>query len=309
MVNGMGENILRGLRRLAAGGLGIGALLMLLGPAGTALAQEPPVTLTPIADAYVLDGAGSNVNFGHDASLFTKTSSSQNFDSYLKFDTSGIGSVRSAKLRINATTAASGIVMAVHPVAATGWSENTITWNNKPARGAALGTATVSLGAFVYYEIDVTNYLAAEKAAGRNIVSFALHNSTSSSQQIVARSREAGSNRPQLVINPGVRVVSLLPAVSTVALGATTNLTLTISSAQPTDTPVALAASPGGIVFVADQVIVPAGQTSVPVTVATLAFGQAGVTASLNGSSASAGVNVVPAPVAVTALEPASLTM
>jgi len=40
MVNVMGKNILRGLARLAAGGLGIGALLMLLGPAGSALAQQ-----------------------------------------------------------------------------------------------------------------------------------------------------------------------------------------------------------------------------------------------------------------------------
>ena len=60
MVNGMGKYILRGLRRLAAGGLGMGALLSLLGPAGSALAQEPPVTFTPTADAYVLDGEMEN---------------------------------------------------------------------------------------------------------------------------------------------------------------------------------------------------------------------------------------------------------
>jgi RHS repeat-associated protein len=57
------------------------------------------------------------------------------------------------------------------------------------------------------------------------------------------------------------------------------------------------------------QVTVPAGQTQAPLPVGTLAYGQAGITASLNGSSASAGVNVVAPPVAVTALEPVTFVM
>src|SRR5688572_5669267 len=274
------------------------------------LAQDAPITFTPTADAYVLDGAWAGSNFGTDIALYTRTSNGQNYDSYLKFNTSGVGSVLSAKLRINASVSANAnIGLTVHSVAATGWSESAITWNNKPTRGGALGSVTVTGTSFAYYEIDVTSYLAAEKAAGRNVVSFALHNGQSSNQFVWTRSREAGSNPPQLVITPNVTVVSLLPALSTVTLGASTNLTLTISSAQTSDTVVPIAASPAGIVVVPEQVTVPARQTQVPVPVGTLALGQAGITASLNGSSASAGVNVVPPPVALTGLEPATFTM
>jgi RHS repeat-associated protein len=104
-------------------------------------------------------------------------------------------------------------------------------------------------------------------------------------------------------------VVSLVPAVATVTLGASTTLTLTISSAQSSDTAVALAVSPPGVVTAPAQVIVPAGQTSIGVGVGTLAFGQAGITASLNGSSASSAVNVVPQPVAVVSIVPVTLSL
>lgn len=305
---GKGRAIDRVLRTLG------GWLLVLLAfatvAARPALAQEPPVTFTPVADAYVLNGAWDDSNFGTDVWLFTRTSNNQTYDSYLKFDTSGIGSVASAKLRFNASVSANAnIGVTAHSVAATGWSETAITWNNKPARGAALGTVTVTGTSFLDYEIDVTNYLVAEKAAGRDIVSFALHNGQSSNQTVWTRSREAGSNGPRLIITPNVRVVSLLPTVSTVTLGASTSLTLTLSSAPATDTIVPISATPAGIVSVPAQVTVPAGQTSTQVPVGTFAYGQAGITASLNGSSASAGVNVVPPPVAVTALEPATFAM
>lgn len=300
MVSAMTGRILRG----------VFAALLLFVQSVAALAQDPPVTFTPTADAYVLDGSWANSNFGSDTWLYTRTSKGQNYDSFLKFDTSGVGSVFAAKLRFNASVSANAnIAVAAHAVAETGWSESAITWNNKPARGAALGTTTVTGTAFAYYEIDVTSYVAAEKAAGRHVVSFGLHNGQTSNQYVWMRSREAGASPPQLVITPHVTPVSLLPALSTVTLGATTTLTLTISSPQATDTVVPIAESPAGIVAVPAQVTVPAGQTTVAVPVATLAYGQAGVTASLNGASASAGVNVVPPPVAVTALEPASFVM
>lgn len=305
---GMGRALNRMLRTLSGWLLVLPALAIVA--ARPALAQEPPVTFTSTADAYVLNGAWSGTNFGDDVWLFTRTSNNQTYDSYLKFDTSGIGSVAAAKLRFNASVSANAnIAVTAHSVVATGWSESAITWNNKPARGAALGAVTVTGTSFLDYEIDVTNYLIAEKAAGRHVVSFALHNGQSTNQTVWARSREAGANGPRLIITPNVRVVSLLPAVSTVALGGSTSLALTLSSAPVADTVVPIVATPAGIVTVPAQVTVPAGQTSTQVPVGTLAYGQAGITASLNGSSASAGVNVVPPPVAVTALEPATFTM
>ena len=104
-------------------------------------------------------------------------------------------------------------------------------------------------------------------------------------------------------------VVSLVPTISTVTLGASTSLTLTISAAQSADTAVLISVSPAGAITAPAQVVVPAGQLSAQVPIGTVAYGQAGVSASLNGSTASALVNVVPPPVVVTALEPATFTM
>jgi len=126
----------------------------------------------------------------------------------------------------------------------------------------------------------------------------------------ITASLNGSSASSQITVSPAApSVVSLVPATSTVSLGASTTLTLTISAAQSTDTLVPLSATPAGIVSIPAQVTVLAGQTTAPVVVGTLALGQAGITASLNGSTASAIVNVVSPPVAVTALEPASFTM
>ncbi len=132
----------------------------------------------------------------------------------------------------------------------------------------------------------------------------------SSGDAQVTASLNGSSASSQVRVTPAPpTVVSLLPAVSTVTLGAGTTLTLTISSAQSADTVVPLAVSPAGLVSAPEHVVVPAGQLTVAVPIGTLAYGQAGITASLNGASASAVVNVVPPPVAVGALEPATFTM
>jgi hyaluronate lyase len=107
------------------------------------------VTLGPTADAYVRDGTWAATNFGTSTWLFTKTANTgQNQDAYLKFDTSsigGVGSVASAKLRVNAEASANANVgMTIYAVSNTTWSESAITWNNKPARGGPLASTTVT---------------------------------------------------------------------------------------------------------------------------------------------------------------------
>ena len=89
-------------------------------------------------------------------------------------------------------------------VASTTWSESGITWNNKPASGAtALATVTmVNSTAARWYEWDVSAYLQAEKAAGRTSVTLVLKNLANSSPFDTFRSKEASSNRPQLVVVP-----------------------------------------------------------------------------------------------------------
>jgi hypothetical protein len=86
------------------------------------------------------------------------------------------------------------------PVPTTTWTEAGITWNNKPAAGALLATATIVNTTSTWYEWDVTAYVRAEIAAGRNIVSMVLRNQATTSNQVTFNSGEAASNQPQLVV-------------------------------------------------------------------------------------------------------------
>jgi RHS repeat-associated protein len=193
-------------------------------------------TLEPIADAYVLDGSWANSNFGTSTWLFTKTDNTaqlENYDSYLKFDLSTVASVASATLRLNSASGDQTIGGTLYAVSDTTWSETGITWNNKPARGAALGSITVSGSKFIYREIDVSSYVRSEKAAGRNLVSFALHNPLVSTDFIWIRSRQATTNHPQLVITPNeAPAVALTSPANGATFTAPASITLTATAAD-----------------------------------------------------------------------------
>ena len=165
---------------------------------------EKTTRLGPSADTYVHDGAAAS-NFGRSAVLDVKTSSSAgvNRDAYFKFDVSAVSGdgAASVKLRFSASLSNAGrVATGVFAVSDTGWSETGITWNNRPARGASLGTTTVVTTGSFWYELDVTDYVKAQRAAGKTVVSLALHNPEGSSPKIQVSSREATTNRPELVV-------------------------------------------------------------------------------------------------------------
>jgi hypothetical protein len=181
------------------------------------------VSFNATADSYVQDGTSASTNFGTVTPLLLKTTntSGQKRDVYFKFDLSGLSqSIVNAKLRISAALSAAGSVgTSGNSVTDTTWSESGITWNNKPAITAIPGsTATVTSTTFATYELDVTTYIVNEKAAGRNVVSLALHNGSNSTPHILVNSREAASNKPQLVITTNV-TTNVAPAVSITAPG------------------------------------------------------------------------------------------
>jgi len=97
-------------------------------------------------------------------------------------------------------TVAPSIQLGVFASSVTNWSESGITWNNKPATGAsAVAGTTITGTAKKWYEIDVTTYLQAEKAAGRNVVTFVLRSNTSTST-LCAFAADDVANGPRLVI-------------------------------------------------------------------------------------------------------------
>ncbi|THU41213.1 DNRLRE domain-containing protein [Niastella caeni] len=171
----------------------------------------PAITYTPVHDAYVRDGTNAGTTYGTTDStlLITKLSPSGQLnnarESYLMFDlTSLTGNAASVQLRVYGKvdlTSVPSVPVGVFSVANTTWTENTLTWNNKPATStAALATTTVTNTAFTYYTWDVTNYVKAELAAGRKRVAFALKSGLAHDPRIFWNSSEFGSNPPQLSV-------------------------------------------------------------------------------------------------------------
>jgi RHS repeat-associated protein len=215
--------------------------LVLLSCLGFASAQAQ-TTLNPTADAYVQGGGNANTNFGTNTQLRIQTNatSSSNYDSYLKFDTTG-QTFATAKVRVNAALSASGTVgVALYAVATTTWGETTINWNNKPARGAQQATTVnVTSTTAAWIEFDVTSYVLAEKTAGRPIVSFALHAPSNVSVRVNASSKEATTNKPQLVLtasanNPPTVSLTAPANNATFTAPATINLSATASDSDGT---------------------------------------------------------------------------
>lgn len=171
----------------------------------TVLPAAAQVVLAPTADAYVRDGTNATKNFGKATVLQVGTSAKagNNYDSYLSFDLSAAAPFSRAKLRLFASLSAAGSVTGtLYAVPLTSWAETAITWNNKPARGAALGSATVVSKTAAFIEYDVTSYLLSERAQGRNVVSLAVHSDALTKVILKANSKEATTNRPQLVLTP-----------------------------------------------------------------------------------------------------------
>jgi hypothetical protein len=177
------------------------------------------VALNSEADAYVQDGTSANTNFGATTPLLVKSANQadQRRDAYFKFDLSVVSrTIVSAKLRIYAALSVAGSVgTSAYSVADTTWSESAITWANKPVRGStALSSATIISTTYATYDLDVTSYVVTEKAAGRDVVSLALHNASNSTPHILLNSREAPTNKPQLIVatsdtNNAAPIVSL----------------------------------------------------------------------------------------------------
>lgn len=177
----------------------------------SAITVRVTATLAPTADSYVR-GSNGNGNFGNANTLTVQqgTSGSNQRWSYFKFDLTTVPSVSDAKLRVFGSvsgTTSTLIQTAVYPVSDTSWTETGLTWNNKPPSGpTALSVVTIVNNSTVdrWYELDVTAYLQAEKAAGRNLVTLVLKNLANSTPhvQLVSSEASAVANRPHALIVP-----------------------------------------------------------------------------------------------------------
>ncbi len=157
-----------------------------------------PLTLTPVADAYVQSAAAGS-NAGLSSQL--RTDASPDVRSFLRYDLSAVsGQIATARLRVRASTANS-VGFDVRPVASDTWGETTITHANAPAAGGvAASSGAVTVGAWA--ELDVTSL-----AQTGELVSLAMTSTSSTATSY--SSREAGANAPKLELtfvqgSPGV---------------------------------------------------------------------------------------------------------
>ena len=158
------------------------------------------VTIATSTAAHVRDGTFANQNFGASDVLEVKKSTpSWTREAYIKFDLSSVASINSAKLRVFGKLGDGGSVPIGVYEAGNTWTENAIKWSGRPAVGAELASFTVSGSTAQWYEIDLTTFLQAEKAAGRNVVTLVLKAKSASTGQASFSSDETASG-PRLVI-------------------------------------------------------------------------------------------------------------
>ncbi|WP_437337361.1 CBM96 family carbohydrate-binding protein [Sorangium sp. So ce394] len=157
--------------------------------------MSAPLTASigPTADTYVQSGAFANTNFGTATTLQTDRNDGGTYkEAFLRFSIGAVGTITRARLRLFVTNDAANSADIVR-VPSTTWGETTTTYNNRPAKGPILGSILSSTnGTFV--DVDVTSAVSPNSS-----VSFAIV--PRSSDTFFVRSREASSNRPQLIID------------------------------------------------------------------------------------------------------------
>src|SRR6185436_20421348 len=132
------------------------------GANGPQLLTSAPSATSP-GDAYVQGGTAASTNFGSAPELLVKLGPSLDTtrQAFLTFDLgSAPASVGRATLRVFgglSSSNSSNVAATLRALDDTGWDQSAITWNNKPAAGAALATITVPDPTKRWFEIDVTN--------------------------------------------------------------------------------------------------------------------------------------------------------
>jgi glucose/arabinose dehydrogenase len=163
-------------------------------------------TISPSGDTYVRNGSFADSTFGTGATLQAKQATTSGLlrVSYLKFNLKNFSTIDSAKLRLFGAlsdTTATNVAVDVFATDGTDLNEATTTFNNAPQiTGNAIASALITNNTYKYYEFDVSSFIKAQKAAGHNVVTLAVKAPTFSSNFVAFNSREAGANRPYMVI-------------------------------------------------------------------------------------------------------------
>jgi hypothetical protein len=217
-------------RLLALAALTVAAAVLSVYAAAPGRSATSPLSLTPTADAYV-DSSNATTNFGTATVLQQMSPGTSTKVTYLKFVVSGLpGAPTSATL--NLTSEVTGQTASkVFAVSDTSWTEQTITWNNRPAPGS---TSIGSTGALTSGQMT-SAVLANNAITGDGTYSFAVTNGATAVRTF--DSKEQGPKAPTLVLNFSTPTSSP-PTTTTGGTPTTTPPTTTPpTTTPPTTTP------------------------------------------------------------------------
>jgi hypothetical protein len=166
-------------------------------PTATRTATTPPIsqtlTLAPVADAYV-DAAAPTTKYGTSTILRTQSLPGQR--AFLRFNVAGVAGrpVVRATLRIFVNQSTT-VGFRVHGVSNNSWVENTVTHKNAPAVGSLIASSGAHAGS-AWVLVDVTSYITGDGT-------FSLAMTTTNTASVTYASRNATTNRPQLILTLG----------------------------------------------------------------------------------------------------------
>ena len=158
--------------------------------------------ITPTDDAFAQAGSDSGNNFGDSDVLETKVyaeTSTAARESFLKFDISALpaGDIVYAYINLYCTTLENKVAHNEQLRYAVGaWSEDTLTWSNRPAAGDLI-TQTQITATGSWFKFDLTDVIAQARQTQTNVLSFALIDTASIRTTFASKE---SSHSPELII-------------------------------------------------------------------------------------------------------------
>ncbi len=174
--------------------------------AGGSTTPDPdPTAPGVVADAYVRAGQYAGTNFGRATELAVKYSADPQWrrESFLKLDISTVKAGDTVRLRLYGRLSdvrEPRVTISVSYVPGSSWSETGVNWNNRPTAGTTeWGRITVAGTAPQWYQVDLTQRVQAQRAAGATTITLALRKTVETLPAVSFGSRES-ANKPTLVI-------------------------------------------------------------------------------------------------------------
>ena len=169
-----------------------------LPPSATSTSNTPApgtsILLVTDADARVRE-SDPGTNYGNGSTLHADGAGDSGIESFIRFTVTEVsGPIQSARLRLYVTDNGTNNGPAIYATD-TSWTEDNITWNNRPARTSEAVDNKERLGTNSWVEYDVTSLV-----TGSGTLSFVLV--ADSSDGVVFSSRQ-GEQPPQLMLTLG----------------------------------------------------------------------------------------------------------